>query len=161
MAGTDAYRDARTNPSYMFLMESLDHGSPIERERIYRQLIAHTVELTTHIHGNFVVEKLFQVCDDPKRVEILRQIRDSDFLTISRDQCGSHVLKHMMIELNSEDQYNMISQTLRDLMVSLMKDSNARQVAEGCFKSNFLLLNFVSTIYLHCPKFVFQLSIKE
>lgn len=74
-----------------FLQRKFAEGSSEDVEKIFPEIIVHIVELMIDPFGNYLVQKLLEVCNEGQRMQILRSITRiaGDLVRISCDMHGS------------------------------------------------------------------------
>jgi hypothetical protein len=84
------YLMAKDQHGCRFLQRKFSEGSPQDVEKIFLEIIDHIVELMTDPFGNYLVQKLLEVCDEDQRMQILRAItrKAGELVRISCDMHG-------------------------------------------------------------------------
>ena len=73
-----------------FLQRKFSEGTLEDIEKIFVEIIDHIVELMTDPFGNYLVQKLLEVCNEDQRMQILQAItrKAGDLVRISCDMHG-------------------------------------------------------------------------
>lgn len=84
------YRLAKDQNGCRYLQRRFLEGSPKEVEIIFGEVLKHVADLMTDPFGNYLVQKLLQVCDENQTSQILQEItwRPGDLIRISCDMHG-------------------------------------------------------------------------
>ncbi|XP_008812064.2 uncharacterized protein LOC103723048 [Phoenix dactylifera] len=134
----DAFKEiyfmAKDQNDCRFLQKRLMENTAQHVEKIFVETIGHIVELMTDPSGNYLVQKLLEVCTENQRMNILYAItRDGDeLIRISCNMHGTRAVQKVIETLQTKEQLSMIVASLKPGIVRLMKDINGSHVAE-CF----------------------------
>ncbi|PKI61346.1 hypothetical protein CRG98_018248 [Punica granatum] len=73
-----------------FLQRKISEGGPKDVEKVFIEIIDHIVELMTDPFGNYLVQKLLEVCNEDQQTRILQVItrNSGDLIRISCDMHG-------------------------------------------------------------------------
>lgn len=73
-----------------FLQRKFMEGKDGDIDKIFAEIIDHIVELMTDAFGNYLVQKLLEVCSDDQRMQIIRRITQNpgEFSIVSCDMHG-------------------------------------------------------------------------
>ncbi|KAF6139353.1 hypothetical protein GIB67_021563 [Kingdonia uniflora] len=84
------YALAKDQNGCRFLQKKSTEGNLEDINKIFNEIIGHIVELMTDPFGNYLVQKLVEVCDENQRTEILHAVTRTpwDLLIISKDMHG-------------------------------------------------------------------------
>lgn len=87
------YGIAKDQHGCRFLQRKFEEGISEDVQKIFVEIIDHVVELMTDPFGNYLVQKLLEVCDEVQRMEILYKVTGKDQLvTISLNMHGYTLL---------------------------------------------------------------------
>ncbi|CAN1274346.1 Pumilio homolog 12 [Linum perenne] len=118
---------------------------------VFSELIDHIGQLMLDQLGNYVVQKLIEVCSDEQRTQILITLTRNEIQlqNICLSTCGSRAVQKLLDHVNSSKQVAIIMPALSRAVVPLAKDMNAHHVIQYCVKSfthedNKYLLNKVA-----------------
>ncbi|XP_043690642.1 pumilio homolog 5-like [Telopea speciosissima] len=139
-----------------FLQKKFAEGTAEDVEKIFVEIIGHIVELMTDPFGNYLVQKLLEVCDDDQRMQIIHAItrKPGDLVRISCDMHGTRAVQKVIETLTTPEQFSMIVSSLKSGIVPLIKDMNGNHVAQRCLQylmpeySEFLFKAAIS----HCAE---------
>lgn len=84
------YLMAKDQHGCRFLQRKISEGTLEDIEKIFVEIIDHIVELMTDPFGNYLVQKLLEVCNEDQRMQILQAItrKAGDLVRISCDMHG-------------------------------------------------------------------------
>lgn len=84
------YLMAKDQHGCRFLQRKIAEGTLEDIEKIFVEIIDHIVELMTDPFGNYLVQKLLEVCNEDQRMQILHAItrKAGDLIRISCDMHG-------------------------------------------------------------------------
>lgn len=83
------YLIAKDQHGCRFLQKKFDEGGPEDVEKIFHEIIGHITELMKDPFGNYLVQKLLEVCDEAQRMDILRVVTmDGELVKISLNMHG-------------------------------------------------------------------------
>lgn len=74
-----------------FLQRKMTEGNVEDIAKIFLEILGHVVELMTHPFGNYLVQKLLEVCSEDQRTQIVFAItaKAGDLITVSSNMHGS------------------------------------------------------------------------
>lgn len=84
------YLMAKDQHGCRFLQRKFAEGTRDDVDKIFQEIIVHIVELMTDPFGNYLVQKLLEVCNDDQQMQILHSItrKAGDLVRISCDMHG-------------------------------------------------------------------------
>ncbi|XP_004144136.3 pumilio homolog 12 isoform X2 [Cucumis sativus] len=117
-----------------FLQRKFMEGTDEDIEKIFKEIIDRVVELMMDAFGNYLVQKLLEVCNDNQRMQILRRITQNhgELVMISCDMHGTRAIQKVIETLKTQEQVHMIVSALKSGIVTLMKNINGNHVAQHC-----------------------------
>lgn len=88
--GDKIYCMAKDQQGCRSLQKKFSEGTREDLENIFREVIVHIIELMTDPFGNYLVQKLLEVCDKHQHMQILRVItrKPGELVRISCDMHG-------------------------------------------------------------------------
>ncbi|KAK3443468.1 hypothetical protein EUGRSUZ_B03594 [Eucalyptus grandis] len=130
------YLMAKDQNGCRFLQKKFSEGTRKDVEQIFSEVIDHIVELMTDPFGNYLVQKLLEVCDDDQRMQILHVItrRPGDLIHISCDMHGTRVVQKVLETLKTAEEFSVVVSALNPGIVILMKNTNGNHVAQHCLR---------------------------
>ncbi|KAL0558613.1 hypothetical protein IC582_003190 [Cucumis melo] len=117
-----------------FLQRKFMEGTDEDIEKIFNEIIDHVVDLMVDAFGNYLVQKLLEVCNDNQRMQILCRITQNhgELVMISCDMHGTRAIQKVIETLKTQEQVHMIVSALKSGIVTLMKNINGNHVAQHC-----------------------------
>ncbi|KAF8395983.1 hypothetical protein HHK36_017594 [Tetracentron sinense] len=130
------YLMAKDQHGCRFLQRKFSEGTAEDVEKIFLEIICHIVELMTDPFGNYLVQKLLDVCDEDQRMQILYAItrKAGDLVRISCDMHGTRAVQKVIETLKTPEQFSMVVSSLKPNIVILIKDMNGNHVAQRCLQ---------------------------
>ncbi|OIW15630.1 hypothetical protein TanjilG_08206 [Lupinus angustifolius] len=118
---------------------------------IFVELINNVMELMMDPFGNYVFQKLVEICSEQQRTHIILVVTNSDFhfVTMCLDIHGTRAVQKLLEHVTTQEQRSLIMSALSPGAVALTKDINGIHVVEHCLKhfsneDNRYLLNVVA-----------------
>ncbi|XP_047313607.1 pumilio homolog 12-like [Impatiens glandulifera] len=130
------YLMARDQHGCRSLQKKFTEGTKEEIEMISSEVIIHIVELMTDPFGNYLVQKLLEVCKHDQQMQILHSItrKPGDLIRISCDMHGTRAVQKVIETLRTREQFSMVVSALKPGIVTLMKNTNGNHVAQRCLQ---------------------------
>ncbi|KAJ0982551.1 hypothetical protein J5N97_010806 [Dioscorea zingiberensis] len=130
------YSMAKDQIGCRFLQKKIAEGAPKDIERIFVEIIGHIVELMTDPFGNYLVQKLLEICNEDQRMCILNIVtrKPGELFRISCDMHGTRAVQKITETLQTADQYSMVVASLKPRVVALLKNINGNHVAQRCLQ---------------------------
>ncbi|CAN6464922.1 unnamed protein product [Victoria cruziana] len=130
------YDFAKDQHGCRFLQEKFVEGKADDVKKIFVEIIDHIVGLMTDPFGNYLVQKLLDVCNENQRIQILHAItRNSGILmNICLNMHGTRAVQKVIETLKTSEQITMVVSSLRDGAVTLIKDLNGNHVVQRCLQ---------------------------
>ncbi|XP_010257692.1 PREDICTED: uncharacterized protein LOC104597686 [Nelumbo nucifera] len=130
------YLMAKDQHGCRFLQRKFTEGTKEDIDKIFLEIIGHIVELMTDPFGNYLIQKLLEVCDEDQRMQILHAItrKAGDLVRISCDMHGTRAVQKVIETLNTPEQFSMVVSSLKPGIVMLIKNMNGNHVAARCLQ---------------------------
>lgn len=130
------YHMAKDQNGCRFLQRKFTDGSSDDVKKIFLEIIDHILELMTDPFGNYLVQKLLEVCDEDQRMQILHAITSKvgALIRISCDMHGTRAVQKVIETLKTPDQFSMVVNSLKPGIVTLIKNMNGNHVAQRCLQ---------------------------
>ncbi|XP_044506257.1 pumilio homolog 12-like isoform X2 [Mangifera indica] len=128
------YFMAKDQHGCRFLQRKISEGTSEDTEKIFLEIIDHVVELMTDPFGNYLVQKMLEVCNEDQRMQILLAItrKAGDLVRISCDMHGTRAVQKVIETLKSPEQFSLVVFSLKPGIVTLIKNMNGNHVAQRC-----------------------------
>ncbi|OMO94307.1 hypothetical protein COLO4_16418 [Corchorus olitorius] len=119
-----------------FLQRIFDEGSCIDVQIIFNEIIDNIVELMMDPFGNYLVQKLLDVCTEEQRLQIVLMVtKDAGQLVrISLNTYGTRVVQKLIETLKSRQQISLVKSALKPGILDLIKDLNGNHVLQRCLQ---------------------------
>ncbi|XP_042508694.1 putative pumilio homolog 8, chloroplastic [Macadamia integrifolia] len=119
-----------------FLQKKFEEGRVDEIEIIFAEVKDHVGELMIHSFGNYLVQRLLEVCTDERKMEVLSTITKEEFqlVTICLDTHGTRAVQKLLEHLTTPEQISCVMMALRPGTVILTKDVNGHYVIQNCLQ---------------------------
>eukprot|EP00898_Chlorokybus_atmophyticus_P007317 jgi/Chlat1/7587/Chrsp63S09150 len=129
------YQIAKDQHGCRFLQKKFDEGGPQEVAVIFAEIIDHIAELMVDPFGNYLAQKLLEVCNEDQRYAVLRRVTSGHQLVhISVDMHGTRAVQKLIETLKEPDQVSMVVRALSAGVVTLVKDLNGNHVVQRCLQ---------------------------
>ncbi|XP_050137798.1 pumilio homolog 12-like isoform X1 [Malus sylvestris] len=130
------YLMAKDQHGCRFLQRKFSEGAQKDVENIFSEIIDHIVELMTDPFGNYLIQKLLEVCDEDQQMQILHSItkKPGELVRISCDMHGTRAVQKVIETLKIAEQFSMVVSSLKPGIVTLIKNTNGNHVAQRCLQ---------------------------
>ncbi|KAI4304855.1 hypothetical protein MLD38_040316 [Melastoma candidum] len=118
------------------LQRKMSEGPKEVVDMIFFEVVDDIVELMMDPFGNYLVQKLLEVCDEGQQTQILQVITriPSDLVRISCDMHGTRAIQKVIEMLKTREHKSMLVNSLKPGIVALMKNMNGNHVAQRCLQ---------------------------
>jgi len=116
-----------------FLQKELDANVRDVTDKIFYEIIDYIVELMSDPFGNYLCQKLLELCDDNQRFMILDAV-SSSLVEIATNIHGTRAVQKLIEVANSEIEFNIIRESFKDHVVSMIQDLNGNHVVQKCLQ---------------------------
>ncbi|KAF8821241.1 Pumilio-family Rna binding repeat-containing protein [Cardiosporidium cionae] len=134
----DCYRGsisaiAKDQAGGRMLQRKLDEGDCKRVMAIYEEVMEDIVELMIDPFGNYLCQKLMEVCSEDQMGAIIDKL-SSKLVPIALNTHGTRAVQKMIETLKNSKQKNCVVAALRDSVVVLVKDLNGNHVIQKCLE---------------------------
>ncbi|CAH8309743.1 unnamed protein product [Eruca vesicaria subsp. sativa] len=130
------YLMAKDQHGCRFLQRIFDEGTPVDAMVIFNEVIAHVVELMMDPFGNYLMQKLLDVCTEEQRTQIVlvATAEPGQLIRISLNAYGTRVVQRLVETIRTGKQVSMVKSALRPGFLDLIKDLNGNHVIQRCLQ---------------------------
>ncbi|KAJ8433761.1 hypothetical protein Cgig2_025924 [Carnegiea gigantea] len=130
------YLMAKDQHGCRFLQKKFDKGSFDDVQLIFNEIIDHVVELMMNPFGNYLIQKLLDVCNEEQRMRIVHAVtRDrGELVRICLNTHGTRVVQKLIESLKTKKQISMVVRALEPGFLDLIKDLNGNHVVQRCLQ---------------------------
>ncbi|KAJ8762431.1 hypothetical protein K2173_007870 [Erythroxylum novogranatense] len=121
---------------------------------LYSEVIDNVGELMVDPIGNYVVQKLIELCSEEQRTRILRNISRHEFqlTTICLGSHGTRAVQTLLKHMNTQEQISTFMEALTPGAAFLCKHTNSHHVVNFCLKNFSVEANkyFLHVVAANC-----------
>ncbi|KAK4271249.1 hypothetical protein QN277_019968 [Acacia crassicarpa] len=130
------YKLAKDQHGCRFLQKVFEEGTLQDVEVIFSEIIEHVVELMMDPFGNYLMQKLLEVCNEEQRMQILLMITKEprQLVTISLNTHGTRVIQKLIQTLSTPQQKSLAVSALEPGFLALIKDLSGNHVIQHCLQ---------------------------
>ncbi|KAI4296355.1 hypothetical protein L6164_036320 [Bauhinia variegata] len=130
------YLLAKDQNGCRYLQKVFDEGTPAEVQVIFNEIIDHVVELMINPFGNYLMQKLLDVCNEEQRMLILLMVTEEpgQLVRISLNTHGTRVVQKLIETLKTRHQISLVVSALEPGFLALIKDLNGNHVVQRCLQ---------------------------
>ncbi|XP_010269244.1 PREDICTED: uncharacterized protein LOC104605971 [Nelumbo nucifera] len=130
------YFIAKDQHGCRFLQRIFDEGTPRDVQIIFNEIINHVVELMMNPFGNYLMQKLLDVCNEEQRMEILLMVTEEpgELVKISLNTHGTRAVQKLIETLRTRKEISMVISALEPGFLHLIKDLNGNHVVSRCLQ---------------------------
>ncbi|GMI83770.1 hypothetical protein HRI_002046300 [Hibiscus trionum] len=130
------YLIAKDQHGCRFLQPVFDEGSKLDVQIVFKEIIDHVVELMMNPFGNYLMQKLLEVCNEEQRMQILLMVTEEpgQLVKISLNTHGTRVVQKLIETLKTRQQISLVISALEPGFLSLIKDLNGNHVVQRCLQ---------------------------
>ncbi|CAA2969518.1 pumilio homolog 7, chloroplastic [Olea europaea subsp. europaea] len=130
------YHIAKDQHGCRFLQRMFDEGTPRDVQIIFSEIVDHAVELITNPFGNYLMQKLLDVCNEEQRIQILLRVTEvpGELVRISLNTHGTRVVQKLIETLKTRQQISLVISALEPGFLALIKDLNGNHVLQRCLQ---------------------------
>ncbi|KAH6831689.1 pumilio 7 [Perilla frutescens var. hirtella] len=130
------YDIAKDQHGCRFLQRIFDEGTPQDVQIIFNEIIDHVVELMMNPFGNYLMQKLLEVCNEEQKMHILLRVTEEpgELVRISLNTHGTRVVQKLIETLKTRQQISLVVSALEPGFLALIKDLNGNHVFQRCLQ---------------------------
>ncbi|XP_051132486.1 putative pumilio homolog 13 [Andrographis paniculata] len=130
------YQIAKTQNGCRVLQRLFDEGTPRDVQIVLSEIIDHTAELMMNPFGNYLMQKLMEMCVDYQRTRILMKVTEvpGQLMRICLSSHGTRAVQKLIELLTTRQQIAMIIPILKAGFLTLIKDLNGNHVIQRCLE---------------------------
>ncbi|KAI3448260.1 hypothetical protein Pfo_004925 [Paulownia fortunei] len=130
------YHMAKDQHGCRFLQRMFDEGTSLDVQIIFNEIIDHAVELMMNPFGNYLMQKLLEVCNEEQRMHILLRVTEEpgELVRISLNTHGTRVVQKLIETLKTTPQISLVISALEPGFLALIKDLNGNHVIQRCLQ---------------------------
>ncbi|KAI8003540.1 hypothetical protein LOK49_LG08G01080 [Camellia lanceoleosa] len=130
------YFMAKDQRGCRFLQRMFDEGTCQDVQIIFNEIIDHVVELMMNPFGNYLMQKLLEVCSEEQRLQIVLMVTEEpgDLVRISLNTHGTRVVQKLIETLKTRQQISLVVLALQPGFLNLIKDLNGNHVIQRCLE---------------------------
>ncbi|XP_077249933.1 uncharacterized protein LOC143889562 [Tasmannia lanceolata] len=130
------YFIARDQNGCRFLQRKFDEGNPQDVQMIFNEIIDHVIDLMIDPFGNYLMQKLFDVCNEEQRMQIILVVtgEPGELVKISLNTHGTRVVQKLIETLKAQWQILLVISALEPGFLDLIKDNNGNHVVQRCLQ---------------------------
>ncbi|XP_027338814.1 uncharacterized protein LOC113852675 [Abrus precatorius] len=130
------YLIAKDQHGCRFLQRMFDEGAPEDIQVIFNEIIDHVVELMMNPFGNYLMQKLLDVCNEEQRMQIILMVtlEPGQLVRISLNTHGTRVVQKLIETLKTRQQILLVVSALEPGFLALIKDLNGNHVVQHCLQ---------------------------
>ncbi|XP_075673102.1 putative pumilio homolog 7, chloroplastic isoform X2 [Castanea sativa] len=119
-----------------FLQRIFDEGTPKDVQIVFNEIINYVVELMVNPFGNYLMQKLLDVCNEEQRLQILLMVtaEPGQLVRISLNPHGTRVVQKLIETLKTRQQISLVISALEPGFLALIKDLNGNHVIQRCLQ---------------------------
>ncbi|XP_028757424.1 uncharacterized protein LOC114716570 [Neltuma alba] len=119
-----------------FLQRMVDKGNSKDMHIVFEGIIDNVVELMMDPFGNYLVQKLLDVCKEEQKLQIVSMVtkEPGQLVRISLNTHGTRVIQKLIETLNSRKQISLVKSALQAGFLDLIKDLNGNHVIQRCLQ---------------------------
>ncbi|XP_020575654.1 putative pumilio homolog 8, chloroplastic isoform X2 [Phalaenopsis equestris] len=131
------YHMAKDQDGCRFLQKKLEERNAETIDFIFYGVIDHVLELTENPFGNYLMQKLLEICSMEQRMKIIRKLtsQPSELIRISLNTHGTRTVQKLIDTLKTREEILLVTCALRPGFLQLIKDPNGNHVVQKCLLS--------------------------
>ncbi|KAL0387145.1 UNVERIFIED_CONTAM: putative pumilio7, chloroplastic [Sesamum radiatum] len=130
------YHIAKDQHGCRFLQRMFDEGTSLDVQIIFNEIIDHAAELMMNPFGNYLMQKLLEVCNEEQRMFILLRVTEEpgELVRISLNTHGTRVVQKLVETLKTTQQISLVISALEPGFLCPHQDLNGNHVIQRCLQ---------------------------
>ncbi|XP_057975498.1 uncharacterized protein LOC131162902 [Malania oleifera] len=130
------YFIAKDQHGCRFLQKIFEEGNSQDIQAIFEEIIDHIVELMMNPFGNYLVQKLLEVCNEKQRLQIVNIVtkESGELVRISLNTHGTRSVQKLIETLKTRHEISLVISALEPGFLDLIKDLNGNHVVQRCLQ---------------------------
>ncbi|XP_072982737.1 uncharacterized protein [Typha latifolia] len=130
------YYIAKDQHGCRFLQQKFDEGRH-QVDVVFDGIIDHVAELMMNQFGNYLMQKLLEVCTEEQRMKIILVLTKdpTELIKISLNTHGTRAVQKLIGALKTRQQIALVVSALQPGFLDLIKDLNGNHVIQRCLQS--------------------------
>ncbi|KAD4179364.1 hypothetical protein E3N88_27955 [Mikania micrantha] len=130
------YIFAKEQNGCRFIQSVFDEKNQKHVEIVFNETIRHVNELMVNPFGNYLMQKLFEVCTEEQRMCVLMEVtrEPRNLVHISLNTHGTRAVQKLIETLKIRKQVKMVISALEPGFLALIKDLNGNHVIQRCLQ---------------------------
>lgn len=130
------YMFAKEQNGCRYIQSVFDEENPQHVEMVFNETIGHVNELMVNPFGNYLMQKLLEVCNEEQRLCILMEVtrEPTELVHISLNTHGTRAVQKLIETLKTRKQIKMVISALEPGFLALIKDLNGNHVIQRCLQ---------------------------
>ncbi|KAK9757552.1 hypothetical protein RND81_01G170100 [Saponaria officinalis] len=130
------YHMAKDQNGCRFLQKKFEDGSFEDVQTIFNEIIDHVVELMVNPFGNYLIQKLLDVCNEEQRMKIVHVVTkdQGELVRICLNTHGTRVVQKLIDSLKTRNQISVMIRALEPVFLDLIQDLNGNHVVQRCLQ---------------------------
>ncbi|OEL12990.1 Pumilio-like protein 12 [Dichanthelium oligosanthes] len=132
----ELYLLAKDQNGCRFLQRIFTEGSQEDAQKVFDGVIEQIDELMVDPFGNYLVQKLLELCNDDQKMHILYEITKipGQLIKVACNMHGTRVVQKVIETISTSDEASMVVSALSPGVITLMMDANGSHVAHRCLQ---------------------------
>eukprot|EP00268_Persea_americana_P059224 TRINITY_DN7245_c0_g1_i1.p1 TRINITY_DN7245_c0_g1~~TRINITY_DN7245_c0_g1_i1.p1 ORF type:complete len:811 (-),score=137.71 TRINITY_DN7245_c0_g1_i1:311-2743(-) len=130
------YYIAKDQHGCRFLQRKFDEGTLQDVQMIFNEIIDHAIELMMNPFGNYLMQKLLDVCTEEQRMQLILVVTQipGELVKISLNMHGTRAVQKLIDTLKIQRQISLVVSALKPGFLDLIKDLNGNHVVQRCLQ---------------------------
>ncbi|TKY71456.1 putative pumilio-like 7 [Spatholobus suberectus] len=130
------YLIAKDQHGCRLLQRMFNEGTLEDVQVIFSEIIDHVVELMMNPFGNYLMQKLLDVCNEEQRMQFILVVTEEpgQLVRISLNTHGTRVVQKLIETLKTRQQISLVVSALEPGFLALIKDLNGNHVVQHCLQ---------------------------